>query len=243
MSRVYSGLMARWLPVSSTGISLKTDLFEEAISSHEVLSRLGADSIGLDVSPAVVSRARQRLRSLGGRHRFVVGDLRRVPLRSGSVNRVLSGSSLDHFRNKEDTETGLAEVTRVLAPGGLLLVTFDNPRNPAVWLRNRLPFAWLHRLGLVPYYVGRTFGHREARRRLEALGLTVTDVTAVAHVPRAPAIWIVRWLGARWGTRLGLKFQRMLWAWEALERWPTRYWTGYYVALRAEKPGPDTIAW
>jgi hypothetical protein len=53
------------------------------------------------------------------------------------------------------------------------------------------PFVWLNRCGLVPYYVGPTYGRAEGRARLEAPGFAVTDVTAVAHAVRAPVIWLI----------------------------------------------------
>ena len=238
MQSVYSDLARAWLP-RGAGVGLKTDLFEEATTSHHLLPELGPGSIGLDCSPAVVRAARARLRREEHHHRLVVGDLRQVPLRSGSVQRVLAGSSLDHFAARADLDAGLAELARVLAPGGVLLLTLDNPRNPLVWLRNHLPFSWLHRVGLVPYFVGVTYGPHDARARLEGLGLSVTEVTAVAHAPRAPAIWVARIAERIGATAVSRWLSGLLWRFEALQRWPTRYRTGYYVAVRARKPGDD----
>jgi SAM-dependent methyltransferase len=216
---------------------MKTDLFEEAVSSHHLLDALGPGSIGLDCSAATVLAARERLRQAEGRHLFVVADLRAIPLRAGAVGHILAGSSLDHFPDKADIAVSLAELARVLRVGGTLVVTFDNPHNPAVWLRNRLPFTWLNRLGVVPYYVGKTYGCREGRAQLESLGLAVTDVTAVAHTVRAPAIWLVALAERLNASRLQRLLGRALAASERLERWPTRYRTGYYLAFRAEKRG------
>ena len=242
MRRIYGELMRRWVPPSGAGRGLKTDLFEEAVSAHHVLTALGPGSIGLDCSPATVLAARERLRQSGDRHLFVVADLRAIPLRAGTVGHILAGSSLDHFPDKADIATSLTEFARVLSPGGTLVVTFDNPHNPAVWLRNRLPFVWLNRLGLVPYYVGQTYGRAEGRARLEALGFAVTDVTAVAHAVRAPAIWLVALAERLNAPRVQRLLGRTLAAFERLERWPTRYRTGYYLAFRAEKRGSTAPA-
>jgi SAM-dependent methyltransferase len=217
------------------GRGLKTDLLEEAVTPHHLLRDLGPNSIGIDCSLAVVRAAREQFMASGSRQLFVVGDLRRLPLRSGSVRSILSGSSLDHFPDKADIGASLRELTRVLAPGGTLVVTFDNPHNPVVWLRNHLPFAWLHRLRLVPYYVGPTYNREEGRGQLEETGLTVTDVTAVAHAPRAPAIWFVMLVERIGWKRLEAFTARLLESFEVLERWPMRYRTGYYLALRAQK--------
>jgi SAM-dependent methyltransferase len=235
MRRVYVRLVHEWLPPVDAGRGLKTDLFEEAVSAHHVLSALGPASVGLDVSPAAVAAARDRLRDAPGGRLFVAGDLRQLPLRSSTITRILCGSSLDHFRDPGDIARSLAELVRVLAPRGVLVVTFDNPENPVIWLRNRLPFSWLRRLSLVPYYIGETYSRTAARRRLESLGLEVTDVTAVAHVPRAPAIWVLAVVERLGWTVLRRRLERVLDYFDALEHGPLPYRTGYYVALRARK--------
>ncbi|MBI4532216.1 MAG: GNAT family N-acetyltransferase [Candidatus Latescibacteria bacterium] len=235
MRRVYQRLVWDWLPAPEVGRGLKTDLFEEAVTSHHLLPDLGPGSVGVDSSLTVVRAARKRLGGAGEPCLFIVGDLRRLPLRSGCVMRILAGSSLDHFPERRDIAVSLAELARVLAAGGTLVITFDNPHNPIVWLRNWLPFAWLNRLRLVPYYVGATYGRTEARAQLEAFGLVVTNEGTVAHTPRAPAIWLVALVERlRWG-RLETLMARILDGFETLERWPTRYRTGYYLTLRAEK--------
>src|SRR6266851_3054892 len=141
MRRVYGRLVSVWLP--TTDLALKTDLFEEAITDHHVLGELGPGNIGIDCSLAIADAARKRL---GGRYRVVVGDLRSLPFRARCLGRILAGSSLDHFAEKREIDIALAELIRVLEPGGVLVVTFDNPHNPAVWLRNRMPFWWLNRI-------------------------------------------------------------------------------------------------
>ena len=66
MQHVYVGLMRRWLTSSLPGPSLKTDLFEEAVTDHELLSKLGPGSVGLDCSPAIAAKAHDRLRGPAG---------------------------------------------------------------------------------------------------------------------------------------------------------------------------------
>lgn len=235
MAAIYRGLIVAWSPPGGGSTGLKTDLFEEAISPHHPFSDLPHGSLGIDLSPAVVRAARDRLRGENRDYRFLVGDLRRLPLRSGAVQTILSGSSIDHFRDRRELDAALLELTRVLSPGGTLILTLDNPQNPVVWIRNRLPFSLLKRLGL-PYFVGATCSLREARRRLEEAGLTVTHMTTAVHAPRAPAIWVtrqaerMRWLFVQRALR------SLLESCEVMRRWPTSLRTGYYIALRAEKP-------
>jgi SAM-dependent methyltransferase len=240
MRRVYLALGRRWLPDAATTIGLKTDLFEEAVSRHGLLPDLGPGSIGLDRSLAVAKAAQRRL---GREPRFLlVADLRHIPLRSESVSQVLSGSSLDHFPDKGDIAVGIRELARVLRVGGAMVITFDNPHHPIVNLRNRLPFGWLKRLGLVPYFVGATYDRHEARRQLLAAGLAVTDVTATQHAPRMLAIGVIALAERLRWRRLAAVVGRSLDGFELLERFPTRYRTGYYLAFRVEKRRPGELA-
>lgn len=211
---------------------LKTDLFEEAVSAHHPLLDLGEQAMGIDLSLRTARFARRRAPS-AARSRLLVADLRALPLASNSLPGILSGSSLDHFSERPHLVEGLRELARVLAPGGTLLLTLDNPHNPVVWLRNRLPFGLLERLGFVPYFVGVTLTRAEAERELAAAGLRVVERRAVAHAPRVPAIWAakaVAWLGL--GEEPLVAF---LVAFERLAGWPTRFLTGYYLAFRAIK--------
>jgi SAM-dependent methyltransferase len=232
MRQNYARLVHQWL--GDKPVRLKTDLFEEAISDEGPLEDLGAGSFGVDLSEAAARGAHTALLRRGILTNLMTADLRHLPLQAGTVTGILSGSSLDHFTDKRDIEICLAELRRILAAGGVLAITFDNPHNPVVWMRNALPFTWLNRMGLVPYYVGATYTRAEAYASLSALGFKVTEVTAIAHAPRVLAMWLVRlaeWLKA---PALQQAVFNLLRAADVLERLPTRFWTGYYIALRAE---------
>lgn len=235
MKEVYCRLTRRWFETAPPGRRLKTDLFEEAICLQHPMAEFPEGSLGMDGSISVVARAKNNLEDSNG-YRLLVGDLRQSPIRSGALSSILSGSSLDHFETEEELAAGLAEVSAGLTPGGILVLTLDNPQNPIIWLRNHLPYRLLNRVGLVPYFVGMTWSRGEAQRQLEELGLEVTAESAIAHAPRAPAIWLDS-LTRRWGgDRLRGLLLRTYLAFECLESLPTRYLTGYYVAIRARKP-------
>lgn len=246
MQALYERLAGNWLGQPPQGFCLKTDLFEEAISRHSPWKALGPGAVGVDISEAVVQSARTNLGRQAGPTRLVVSDLRALPFQSGTFQAILSGSSLDHFAQKAEIEISLAELARILKPGGILAITFDNPHNPVIWIRNHLPIELLNRIGLVPYYVGATYTINEASAVLERLGMKVTHTTAVAHAPRAMAIWLIsladrlHWL---WFVAL---IRWLLDACEVFEKLSTRYFTGYYLALRAVTASPhpastDTI--
>jgi SAM-dependent methyltransferase len=219
-------LLRRWLPSVRGGRVLKTDLFDEAVGQglYPVLDSLGASVAGVDISPAVVEAARRNYPQLEAS----AGDVRSLPLDDASFDAIVSNSTLDHFDSVGEIETAVRELRRVLAPGGVLVVTLDNPSNPLVALRNALPPKLLRRLGLVSFDLGTTCNRRELAELLQRAGLEVTDLGALMHVPRL--------LAAAVAVASKGRGQRVLVACEQLSRLPTRYWTGQFVAARAVVP-------
>jgi SAM-dependent methyltransferase len=220
---VNGALLRRWLPEVSGGRVLKTDLFDEAVGQglYPLFRSLGAAVAGVDISRAVVDAARRRYPDLEA----ATGDVRSLSHEDGAFDVVVSNSTLDHFESVAEIETALRELRRVLTPGGVLIVTLDNPGNPLVALRNALPPKLLRRLGLVSFDMGTTCGRRELAALLVRAGFEVTHLSAVMHVPRV----LVAGLAFAGGSRL----QRALAALERLSRLPTRYLTGQFVAARA----------
>jgi demethylmenaquinone methyltransferase/2-methoxy-6-polyprenyl-1,4-benzoquinol methylase len=90
------------------------------------LARRGARVVGVDVTERMVQLARGK----GRGPRFVAGDMMALPLESGRFDVVTVGYGL---RNVPVLEPALAEIRRVLKPGGLLLsLDFNRPRNAVV---------------------------------------------------------------------------------------------------------------
>jgi SAM-dependent methyltransferase len=226
---VYQPLLERWLPPRA-GRVLKTDLFDEAWSDGlvPVLAARADRVVGTDLSILIKRHARDRHVCLDA----VGADVRQLPFRAETFDIVVSNSTLDHFETHGEILEGLAEILRVLRPGGQLIVTLDNRSNPMIALRNALPFGLWRRLHLVPYYVGATYRSSELRQALVDLGFIVRDVAMVMHVPRL----LVRTIGAVVGrprqARLADRLARMEW----LGRAPTGALTGQYVAVSAVKP-------
>jgi SAM-dependent methyltransferase len=77
-----------------------------------------------------------------------------LPFVDEAFDVIVSNSTLDHFGSWAELGASLHELHRVLKTRGLLIITLDNRANPIVALRNAAPFPLLHRLGLVPCYVG-----------------------------------------------------------------------------------------
>ena len=213
---------------------LKTDLFDEALSDGLVawLSTKAEMVVGIDLAPATVHAARARQYAL----RALAADVRCLPFADGHFDRVVSNSTLDHFKTSADLADSLKELSRVLRPGGELYLTLDNPLNPLIALRNALPFRLLNRLGFVPYYMGATYGPGPLRASLEKAGLHVLQVGTLLHCPRVVVVKIAQIL-QRWAAPVThQRFLRHLMGHERLANWPTRFLTGNFITARAIKP-------
>ncbi|HWO88099.1 MAG TPA: class I SAM-dependent methyltransferase [Gemmatimonadales bacterium] len=94
------------------------------------LARRGARVVGLDLSAALLRRARSR-----GQHALVRGDMRLLGLRTASFAAVVNlFTSFGYFDADAEHRAVLDEVARVLVPGGWFVLDYLN----ATWVRAHL---------------------------------------------------------------------------------------------------------
>jgi ubiquinone/menaquinone biosynthesis C-methylase UbiE len=105
-----------------------------------------------DLSQEMLRRARNRLKD--ARPRFVVADLTQLPFADGSFDCVTCGYVLEHL---PDPRPGLKELSRVLQPGGRLLLLTTEDNFSGAWTS----FMWCCR----------TYNRRELRKICEEVGL------------------------------------------------------------------------
>ena len=219
--RAHLDLLREWVG-EPTGRWLKTDLYEERSADRSLLGDLGtARWTGVDVSPATAGQARA---TVGGS--VAVTDLRRAGLASAAFDGVLSTSTLDHFDAAADLEEALTEIHRVLAPGGRLVLTLDNPANPLIRARNALPPGVARRTGLVPFAVGHTVGAPAGAGLLTEVGFRVERVEHLLHAPHVIGTRPARW---PWYER------RVLPRLDRLAGTRLAPFTGHYVAFLASR--------
>lgn len=208
---------------------LKTDLFEERSESRALLPRLAsARWIAIDVSPGIVAAARHPGAAAG-----IAADVRALPFPDGSFHGVLSTSTLDHFDDVAEIDRSLAELHRVLEPGGRLILTLDNLANPLIRLRNALPPGLARRTGLVPFTVGATHDVRSGRASLERVGFAVRRVTHLLHAPH-----VVGTRAAAWGWYARTVLPRL----PGLARTRVAPYSGHFVAFDAVADRPRTMS-
>jgi SAM-dependent methyltransferase len=229
--RVNADWLATRLPAEPVGTLLKTDLFDEAATGglYPLLARHARVVVGMDLSSTTAHGASRNARGLLA----TCADARKLPFADASFDVVVSNSTLDHFPTAGELDESLVELRRIVKPGGELLISLDNRQNPVVALRNAIPFHWLRRLRIMPYYVGFTCGPRGLRRRLERDGWEIREMGAILHCPRFLSIHATLLL-EKWASPVAQRrFIDWLNHFERLASWPTRFFTGSFVTARA----------
>jgi SAM-dependent methyltransferase len=232
--RINTDLFSDWLKESNPdGKVLKTDLHEEVTGKglYHFLHAKKNFIAGIDIGFTPVRQAVDLHPGLKG----ICADARNLPFQDATFDAVVSTSTLDHFKVEREIYAGLSEICRVLKPDGALLLTLDNPLNPLVWIRNKMPFDILNRLGIVPYFVGVTLRPAAIEHYLIRLGMRIVRRNAVMHSPRVVAVFISALAERVLNFKAQQGLLRFFLAFEALASWPTRYRTGYFLAIQAIK--------
>jgi lauroyl/myristoyl acyltransferase/SAM-dependent methyltransferase len=222
-------LFEQFFPRLAGRTVFKTDLWDEA-KGTEILrwaAEQGARPVGIDIARATVAGARSLLAPY--HPAFALADLRWLPLRSESVDLVYSMGTIEHF---EDYETAVAEIYRVLKPGGRAIVGVPNKLDP--FLRPALVQA-LRLFGAYPYGLEKSFTSAELRRLLEAAGFQAKALSGVLFIPG----WL-RMIDLALHAR-GSRFERatrwLVRPFESLfRRFPAVRRHGYLIAWAVEKP-------
>ncbi len=94
----------------------------EGINALSLRAR-GLDAFILEPSPAMLERARARQRATNTSVPLVRAVAEASPFRDGAFDRVLCDSALDHLA---DPERAIAEMARITAPSGRLVLTCGN---------------------------------------------------------------------------------------------------------------------
>lgn len=103
------------------------------------LAQSGASVVGTDFSPTAVELAAAKAAAQKSEAQFQVADAQGLPFADASFDMILSCECLEHV---PDPKAALAEMFRVLKPGGRLVLTTENYSNGMLiyWL-----MAWIQR--------------------------------------------------------------------------------------------------
>jgi SAM-dependent methyltransferase len=232
--RIFRTWIRSLLETRNPGVVLKTDLFEEAYNRDHLLWDLFSKtrlSIGVDLDLRTPALAAAR-NSAGG-VAYLVADVRSLPLKDGSVDVIVSTSTLDHFDDATDLDAAIVEMARVLRPAGSLFLMLDNPRNPLYPL-----LRWFSRRGWTPFALGQTLAAPVMVRKLELAGLRVIQTAGLIHNPRLISTLLFLALRRVLGRHADRPIRSLLALFALLERLPSRQVTACFVAACAIKPAP-----
>ena len=235
--RAYVGLLARWVTLNTRQTILKTDLFAEALCPSRAflgdILKLNSKVVGIDISieAALLARTRGARCAPDLSAQLAVCDIRRLPFAANSFDLIVSDSTLDHFHRKDDIGTALSELSRVLKPGGTLIITMDNKTN----FTEPLFRIWIF-LGLAPFFSGKTYSMRELKQALTIVKLSVIDTAAIIHQPRFFTAKLITLLHKVKPMRFNGWIRRSLILLDSLENRKTKYLTAQYIAAKATKP-------
>ena len=156
---------------------LKTDLWDEAKNTRILAWAAvhGAFTYGVDISEPIVRQARAAFQRQP--LHAAVGDVRDIPFADASFDAVYSMGTIEHF---DETERAVAEIVRVLKPGGRAIIGVPNRHDP--FLRPVLATV-LQALGLYGYGYEKSYSRRALRHMLQKAGLVVMAETAILFIP------------------------------------------------------------
>jgi ubiquinone/menaquinone biosynthesis C-methylase UbiE len=142
------------------------------------LSRHGALATGLDADPAMITAARWRAES-EPTMQFVEGRAEALPFQDNAFDRVLSVTTLCFV---QDAQRAVAEMARVLKPGGRLVI--GELGRWSLWSAYRRVRGWFGN----PTWRGAKFRTVSGLRRLVAsAGLEVLEIRGAVYYPPCAA--------------------------------------------------------
>lgn len=140
-----------------------------------ILAQAAAEVTGVDIDGSAIRRAAKKYKR--DNLKFVTADCHDMPFEAGSFDVVVANEMIEHI---EDQDSFLEEVTRVLKPGGTLLIS--TPNKP-VYNRYKTPNPFHVSEMTIPEFRGlltRHFGH------VQFTGLRMALVSAAFEIDGVP---------------------------------------------------------
>lgn len=194
---------------------LKTDLWDEARNTRimQWAASQGAEVFGIDISEPTLRQANEGFAP--GALKAARADVRRLPFADASFDVIYSMGTIEHFDESADA---VADMARVLKPGGRLILGVPNRFDP--FLRPVLVWIlWV--LGHYGYGFEKSYSRRALRRMLQRAGLTVIHESGILFIPgwlrmadlaahtRAPRLATATRAGVRLFAWLDRRFPRL----------------------------------
>ncbi len=172
-------IIGHWLNGGNGCKVLKLDLWNEVKNTNILawMASQGAVTHAIDISFNLVRQAADEFKSSGLVPRFSVASLYELPYKPESFDFLYSMGTIEHVH---DMDRCVAEIYRVLKPGGIAVVGVPNKHDP--FLRPLLVYV-MSKLGIYPYGFEQSLSRRELRAMLSGAGFEVIESDGVLFMP------------------------------------------------------------
>ncbi len=173
-------LIAEFCPFLENVLFLKTDLWNEAKNTRILwwVCSKGARAVGIDISSEVFEEARSKCPEKNGLFPWLMmADVRLLPFLDNTFDAVYSMGTIEHFA---ETEQALAEIYRVLKPGGKAIVGVPNLHD--FFLRPLQVFLFKS-LGLYSFGYEKSFSRSQLSQLAKKHGFKILAERSLLFMP------------------------------------------------------------
>lgn len=137
----------------------------------DFLANYGVQYVGVDVSSGLIDEARR----LHPKNQFTLSDMRTLPFPDASFEQIFVIASFHHLEKETDRELALREMKRVLALGGVIILTNWNLQSN--WAKKKIASGKYVKTGVSGYSVPwrSPFGDKLADRYYYSFSLSELD--------------------------------------------------------------------
>jgi tRNA (uracil-5-)-methyltransferase TRM9 len=145
----------------------------------------GFELFGVDYSKGMLEQAERYSQKHGFRAKLTQSDLRQMPYEDATFNWAIAVATYHHLKGHEEQLKALAELKRVLKPGGEAFITVWNKWQPRFWFKPKdvlIPFRAGNEIILRYYYLF-TYDEIERLARLAGFEVLQSSPESRYHFP------------------------------------------------------------
>jgi SAM-dependent methyltransferase len=172
-------IIKEWFNYSNGCKVLKLDLWNEVKNTNILawMASQGARPYAIDISFNLVKQAADEFRNSGLTPRFSVASLYQLPYKSASFDFLYTMGTIEHA---PDMDRCVAEIYRVLKPGGVAVVGIPNKHDP--FLRPVLVYL-MNKAGIYPYGLEQSLSGKQLGQMLSRGGFEVLCQDGILFMP------------------------------------------------------------
>ncbi|MEN8614097.1 class I SAM-dependent methyltransferase [Dehalogenimonas sp. THU2] len=151
----------------------------------------GYELYGIDISSEMLKYADKYARKHRFEAKLIQADMRALPFPDGFFDYAIAVASLHHIKGRDDQLKALAEIKRVLKPGGEAFITVWNATQPRFWFKRRDTLIPWKQGGEIIRRFYHLFTYGEIEKLARTAGFTILSSRPEARY-RRPFKWFSR---------------------------------------------------